>query len=392
RSASSRNVSACRSCRFGSAGSTPFSAARSASLARPRASARSRLSRVPRLMLPFPLRPRMRYRTNQVRRPFDDTRNPKPGNPMSKYSMKPSAGAGRVGAFRTVSFTCGIRQFHYFGPYLDQGTRNSLHWRAIRRKAKIGLMHRRKCGVIGSSLFHGSTAGCADEATIYHFNRFPLYSLVAKAIADGVTSWPGAVVNLPSMPAAGLVLVALGGLWLSIWTRRWRWLGLAPIAAGYLTLLLVRPPDLLIAGEGGLIAARSADGGYLLSRLRGQRIVQEAWLRRGAASGAAEAFPRIGNSADGRLSCTAAACVYQARGRSVALVREADALADECAHADLVVSPVPAWRLCQGPLIIDSIDRRRYGAHAVWLDPDAIRIESVADWRGVRRWVPGAAR
>ena len=213
-----------------------------------------------------------------------------------------------------------------------------------------------------------------------------------KAIADGVTSWPGAVVNLPSMPAAGLVLVALGGLWLSIWTRRWRWLGLAPIAAGYLTLLLVRPPDLLIAGEGGLIAARSADGGYLLSRLRGQRIVQEAWLRRGAASGAAEAFPRIGNSADGRLSCTAAACVYQARGRSVALVREADALADECAHADLVVSPVPAWRLCQGPLIIDSIDRRRYGAHAVWLDPDAIRIESVADWRGVRRWVPGAAR
>src|SRR6185312_460683 len=283
RSASSRNVSACRSCRFGSAGSTPFSAARSASLARPRASAKSTLSSVPRLMLPLPLRPRMRYRTNQVRRPFDDTRNPKPGNPMSKYSMKPSAGAGRVGAFRTVSFTCGIRQFHYFGPSLDQGMRNSLHWRAIRRKAKIGLMHRRKCGVIGSSLFHGSTAGCADEATIYHFNRFPLYSLVAnalavpitgfwimpwalvacllmpfgaeglaltpmgwgieavKAIADGVTSWPGAVVNLPSMPAAGLVLVALGGLWLSIWTRRWRWLGLAPIAAGYLTPRLVRP-------------------------------------------------------------------------------------------------------------------------------------------------------
>jgi competence protein ComEC len=154
--------------------------------------------------------------------------------------------------------------------------------------------------------------------TIYHFNRFPIYSVVAnalavpitgfwimpwalvscllmpfgaealalrpmgwgihwvQAIADGVTSWPGAVVTLPSMPAAGLILLALGGLWLCIWTRRWRWLGLVPIVAGYASLMLARPPDLLIAGEGGLVAVRAADGRYLLSRARGAA----GWCRR----------------------------------------------------------------------------------------------------------------
>jgi competence protein ComEC len=267
----------------------------------------------------------------------------------------------------------------------------------------------------------------APLVTIYHFNRFPIYSVVAnalavpitgfwivpsaliacllmpfhgealalapmgwgieavRAIADGVTSWPGAMVNLPSMPAAGLVLIAAGGLWLALWTRRWRWLGLAPIVAGALTLFVARPPDLLIAGDGKLVAVRARDGRYLLSKLRGERIVQETWTRRSAAP-AGEVWPVEGASADGRLVCTRESCLYRAKGRSVALIRDPAALVRDCATADLVVSPVPAWRLCQGPAIIDSIDLWRNGAHAVWLASDAIAIESVAEWRGVRRW------
>jgi competence protein ComEC len=73
----------------------------------------------------------------------------------------------------------------------------------------------------------------------------------------------------------------------------------------------------------------------------------------------------------------------------VALIRDRAALARDCAAADLVVSPVPAWRLCHGPRIIDSIDMRRLGAHAVWLDEGGLRIETVAAWRGLRRWTAG---
>ena len=109
--------------------------------------------------------------------------------------------------------------------------------------------------------------------TIFHFNRFPLYSVAANivavpitgfwvmpwalascflmplglenlalqpmgwgldviaAIAHQVTSWPGSVLSVPTMPGWGLGLVSIGGAWLCIWLGNWRLLGLAPIAA-----------------------------------------------------------------------------------------------------------------------------------------------------------------
>jgi competence protein ComEC len=271
--------------------------------------------------------------------------------------------------------------------------------------------------------------------TIYHFNRFPLYSVAANAlavpitgfwimpwalvacllmpfgaeglalapmswgidavaaIARGVTAWPGAVLNVPSMPAEALILVGFGGLWLCIWTRAWRWLGLAPIAAGYLALAFVRPPDLLVAAESALaekslrVAVRAADGSYLLSSARGSHITEETWTRRAAAE-SGPAWPAAGTSADGALACDALGCLYRARGRVVALIRDGAALAEDCAAADLVVSPIPAHRPCQGPLIIDRGDAASQGAHAIWLDADRIRIETVAGWRGSRPWAP----
>jgi competence protein ComEC len=263
--------------------------------------------------------------------------------------------------------------------------------------------------------------------TIYHFNRFPLYSVVANAlavpitgfwimpwallacllmpfgaealalkpmawgidavaaIAQGVTAWPGAVLNVPSMPAAGLVLVGVGGLWLCIWLGRWRWLGLAPIAAGYLTLCLVRPPDVIVAGDSREAAVRAADGRYLFSRAGRANFAEEVWVRRAAAE-AGPSWPRSGSSSDGRLDCDNKGCLYRARGRVVALIRDGDALAAECRVADLVVSPVPARRFCRGRLVIDRIDTWKRGGHAIWLDADGITVETVAEWRGVRPW------
>jgi hypothetical protein len=57
-----------------------------------------------------------------------------------------------------------------------------------------------------------------------------------------------------------------------------------------------------------------------------------------------------------------------------------------CGTADLVISPVAAHYNCNGGLLIDSVDTWKRGGHAVWLSPDRIAIESVADWRGIRPW------
>ena len=223
------------------------------------------------------------------------------------------------------------------------------------------------------------------EAPALHAMSWGIDAIIANAQA--VTSWPGAVLTVPSMPAAGLALLSAGGLWLCIWQKRWRWLGLVPIAAGYLTIVLVRPPDVLVSADSRLVAVRAPDGAYLPSRARTEQSAQETWTRRAAARLEAP-WPEAGAAAGGALRCDAAGCIYRVRGREVALVRDGTALSEDCGEADLVVSPVAAHRACRGPAVIDRIDTWRKGGHAVWLDASGIRIETVRDWQGERPWSP----
>ncbi|HEX4113934.1 MAG TPA: ComEC/Rec2 family competence protein [Stellaceae bacterium] len=263
--------------------------------------------------------------------------------------------------------------------------------------------------------------------TIYHFNRFPLYSVLANivavpitgfwimpwavvscvlmpvhletlaltpmgwgidavaAIAHGVTALPGAVLRVPSMPPEGLVLLAFGGLWLCVWQRRWRLLGLAPMVAGYATLLFVTPPDILISNDAKLVAVRSASGDYMPSHARGGAWTEDNWTQRAAATLAA-AWPKQGDSADGRLHCDGTRCFYRLDGQTVGVVRKRGDVAAACGRADLVISPVAAHYNCHGATLIDSVDTWKRGGHAVWLSAAGIAIESVADWRGQRPW------
>ena len=295
-----------------------------------------------------------------------------------------------------------------------------------------GAMRRCALYFFGIALTTVVTTIATMPFTIYHFNRFALYSVLANAVAvpitgfwvmpwailsvflmplhlealalhpmaggiaaiaavaRTVTAWPGAVMNVPSMPASSLLLASFGGLWLCIWLGRLRWLGLAPMAAGYLALALVRPPDLLVASDARLAAVRGAAGDYLPSSEAGARALGEAVRRYGGAMGAA--WPASGSAADGALRCDAEACLYRVQERTVALVRDGGVLAEACRGADLVVSPVAAHRSCRGARIIDRIDTWRKGGAAIWLDADRIRIETVRDWQGDRPWVPQAAK
>ena len=48
-------------------------------------------------------------------------------------------------------------------------------------------------------------------------------------IARQVAAQPGAVTLVPAMPAAALLAIAVGGLWLCLWRSRWRFLGIAVV-------------------------------------------------------------------------------------------------------------------------------------------------------------------
>jgi competence protein ComEC len=301
-----------------------------------------------------------------------------------------------------------------------------------RRRADAGWL--RRLGHYAAAL--AATSLIATLATapyaVYHFNRVADYGLVANMIAvpmtgfwvmpwaviafllmpfglerfglvpmgwgiDGivtvaetVAAWPGAVMLIPAIPTVALGLITLGGLWLCLWQRPWRLYGLAGVAAGVIAAaLLTRPPDLLVSGDGRLIAVSDAGGRLLLSSRRAARFEGEIWLRR-AGQVDPLSWPRDGYGADGRLACDSLGCLYRTAGRTVALVQEPAALAEDCPIADLVISTEPVHRrLCPTPQrIIDRFDLWRDGAHAVWIGADGdLTVRSVRDLRGTRPWV-----
>ena len=293
-------------------------------------------------------------------------------------------------------------------------------WRSMAGAAERALIY-----VAGVGLTTIVAGAATAPFAIYHFNRFALYGLAANlaavpvmalwimpwallayllmtfglerlalepmgwgigvvlAVAHEVASWPGSVALLPSYPPWGFGLLVFGGLWLCLWRRPWRLLGVALIAAGLVSTLFERGPDILVDGDGRLYA----EGRLRLSSRRTARFVGEQWLRRDAqrADLQWQEMPRDGDFA---LRCDRLGCIYRARGHTAALVRDPRALADDCVAASIVVSLVPVRVPCPSArVVIDRFDLWRRGGHALWLAPDgAIRVEDVATSRGVRPW------
>ncbi len=262
---------------------------------------------------------------------------------------------------------------------------------------------------------------------IYHFGRLPTYGIIGNLIAVPLTgfwimpmallgmlllpfgwesvafvpmgwaielmlasgsmiaSWPGATLDLPRPPPAALVATVLGGLWLALWRTPWRWLGTLGLALGVILMLSQRPPDLIVDATGRLVAARLADGELALAPWRRDKWITDGWLE-GAGQRTAASWPAAGQAADGALTCDELGCILRRAGRSVALVRRAEALAEDCVRADLVLS-YPRLEACPNrrPLI----GPRRLAAEgglALWLTDDGVDWQSVRDQQGLRPW------
>jgi competence protein ComEC len=205
-------------------------------------------------------------------------------------------------------------------------------------------------------------------------------------VARFVSDLPGDVWIMPRLPATGLVTVSMGGLWLCLWRGRWRRWGVAAILVGLASMALTRPPDLVIADLGRFVAARAADGHYLVREGHGQRI---------AASFLAEdtgetlsPWPSAETTTTG-LSCNGDLCRYDAHGRRVAIVIGESALPVDCRGFDAIVAQVATGFRCRAAVpVIDRIDSWRLGAVVLWLDPSGVAVESANLTRGDRPWVP----
>jgi competence protein ComEC len=205
-------------------------------------------------------------------------------------------------------------------------------------------------------------------------------------IGREVSSWPGAVLAVPHMPAWGLGVLSLGIAWLGLWRSRLRLAGIAAILLGFASPMLVQPPDLLISADARLIAMRTEAGIYVQKQSGASRFTQESWQQL-LAEQAGLPLPASGDTADGAITCTEVACVLRGHGSTATLLRGSTTPDTACA-ASLLVSAQPIRLTC--PAAIPTIDRFsvwRDGAHAVWLDVTGPRILSDRQFRGDRPWV-----
>ncbi len=207
-------------------------------------------------------------------------------------------------------------------------------------------------------------------------------------VATDVASWEGAVRLVPAMPVFGLCLIAIGGLWLCLWRRNQRWLGLAFVALGIATVPLASAPDIVVSDTGRLMAVRMSDGALSLSSKRRERFSAATWLRRDGLD-SAETCPWKESADSSPMSCDLLGCIHDHEGEIVAFVHDERALLEDCRTASVIVSAVPVRQNCPSAYaIIDRFDLWREGAHAIWLNGRAPRVKTVAGIRGTRLWSP----
>jgi len=205
------------------------------------------------------------------------------------------------------------------------------------------------------------------------------------------------VTALRATPAPGPVLAALvlGGVAAAVWRGPVRGAGILAMVVGVVLWARQPPPSILLAGAGDLVGLRFADGAWAVSTTRRHGFVREGWRERwgGGDPVSFESVDRVrlddrgGGFRYGALRCDERGCVHVVAGHRIAILNSAEASAEDCRLADFVVALVPLRTPCPAAGgSLDLNDLRRFGAHAVWIDTDGIRIRSVGMTRGNRPW------
>ncbi|NPD65393.1 ComEC/Rec2 family competence protein [Lichenicola cladoniae] len=218
-------------------------------------------------------------------------------------------------------------------------------------------------------------------------------------LAREVAAFPAASLAVPASPVWGLLTVTFGLLWLCLWRQRWRLLAAVPLAIGLASPWLVHAPDLLVSGDGRLIALHRGRTMLVEQASWADPITLSDWRRAWAITAAPVPFADAGANPAGDVVCNPAACIITIRRQSVLLLRDAGETGDDakpatepddCDGIALVVSSRPAHGTCHGIPRIDRFSVWRDGPEAVWLRAVGIRVESARTYRGHRPWVPAA--
>jgi competence protein ComEC len=221
----------------------------------------------------------------------------------------------------------------------------------------------------------------------------PLWRLMGGGIAWMievalfVANLPGAVGRIAAFGTGPLLLCTAGLVVLGLLRSPLRWSGAILIAVSALWAVRAPLPDVLIADRGDVVAVRSAQGRLAIMRgSGGDAFALREWL----AADADARTPKDESLRHGAM-CDDVGCVARlADGRVVALALHAEAFAEDCRRAVLVVSPRTAPPGCSAK-VIDRTVWPHSGAIAVYAKGGALQIVAATPPGYDRPWARSTA-
>jgi competence protein ComEC len=206
------------------------------------------------------------------------------------------------------------------------------------------------------------------------------------AVTQWVAGLPGAIGRMAAVGIGPLIAASIGIVLLGLLRTPLRWSGAAVLAFSVIWAVTLPQPDILISADGHNVGVRGRDGRLHVMRSAKDAFLLKEWL-------AADADPRLSTDstlAEG-ISCDEAGCVAEmADGAFVALALRADALADDCERAALVVTARQAPPSCPSP-VIDRERSRRQGAMTLRWTGTTFALESARPKGTDRPWSPAIA-
>ncbi len=205
---------------------------------------------------------------------------------------------------------------------------------------------------------------------------------ILMKIADYVSNLPGAVLYVPQIPLFTLAAIIIGGLWLVIWTTRWRYLGFFSIAIGLVVIPFNRLPDIIADSQGRIIAIKDKHKKLAAPKERAGQYNLKKWME---IYGDSRSVKQVQNS---RLfRCDKKGCIAKVGPHRVSFIKHPTAIDEDCRTADIIISRVKISGQCPKPkAVIDKTRLRQFGAHAVYLEHQNIRIDTVSAYRKQRPW------
>lgn len=199
-------------------------------------------------------------------------------------------------------------------------------------------------------------------------------------IAEWIAGLPNAQLFVPSIPAYGVAMFALGLAWLCLWRTRVRRYGVIAMLFGVATITLNNPPDVLVGGGLKQIAFHTEDG-YVLARGRPTSMLPEMW-----ANGLG--YKQLPQAEPPHWRCDKLGCVARVNGIRIAFPIDAAALLNDCTQAQMVLTTFQNIDCASNKVRVISGDTlAQNSVTAMWIDENGkMRIETSSQWQGNRPW------